>query len=170
MQYFFPIQPEQVLSDPRIILHFLADDPSTQTGKHYVTLLEGGYFIFVTAYQSAIDAFGNHDRLWLGGTQLELPVMGLKPLITALEHHFEHTYHLSLRSQVVFKYAKTIQGEPLSLSRDYVLPGYSLKNHARKVHFPCAGDEWVQDLRLADSLLFEQGYCAALKQLADEYG
>lgn len=170
MRYFCPIQPEQVFSDRRGILHFRADDPTTQTGKHYVTLLDGGYFVFVTAYQSVNDTYVKNDRLWQGGTQLELPAMGLKPLIIALEHHVEHTHHLSLRNQAVFKYAKTIEGEPLSLSRDYVLPGYILKNHARKVHFPWAGDEWVQSLRLADSVLFEQDYCAVLRQLAEDYG
>ncbi|HMU65526.1 MAG TPA: hypothetical protein PKE57_00195 [Cellvibrionaceae bacterium] len=169
MPYFVPILPEQVFTDPRICLHFLADDANTQAGRHYLTLLDAGYFIFVIAYQTALTPLNADDPCWQGGTQIELPVSGLGPMLTALEHHYAHTRHHSLRSQAVFKYTKSVADEVLSLSRDYVLPGYALKNHTRKVHLPWAHDDWKQELRLADDLLFTQGYYAALKQLADDY-
>lgn len=169
MAYFLPIQPEQALKDPRICLHFLADDTATRAGKHYLTLLDSGYFIFATAYQTATDSIEPRNALWLGGTHIELPVGALLPMLTALEHHYHATRHLSLRSQAVFKYTKTIAAESLSLGRDYVLPGYVLKNNSRKVHLPWAHESWKQELKLSDALLFEQGYCARLKQLANDH-
>jgi hypothetical protein len=171
--YFYPIQPQQVFTDARMCLHFCADDPTTLTGKHYITLVERGYFIFVTAYQTAgassADRPSPTNALWLGGTQLELHTSGLQPLITALELHHAHVQHLSLRNQAVFKYTKTCAGERLSLSRDYAVPGYRFMNHARKTHQPWADDAWKQELRLPDNLLFEQGYGAALKKIAAHY-
>lgn len=168
VQHFFSIAPERVTSDPRIILHFLADDPALPAGKHYVTLLDGEHFIFATAHQRAGSIHGMDDA-WIGGSQLELPVLALKPLTSLMAHHFYTVSHRTLRNQAVFRYSECLAGEALSLVRDYATPGYMIRNHARKVHLTWAGEEWVQELRLADNLLFEQGYHGALTQLANDY-
>ncbi|HNG59687.1 MAG TPA: hypothetical protein PKZ52_07655 [Cellvibrionaceae bacterium] len=168
MQDFFSIQPERATSDPRVVLHFLADDSAVPLGKHYVTLLDGAHFIFVTAYQCAGQMPPMEDA-WEGGSQLELPVLALKPLTTQMAWHFYTVSHRTLRSQAVFRHEELFAGETLSLGRDYVTPGYTIRNHARKVHLPWASEEWVQEFRLADNLLFEQGYHAALTQLANDY-
>ncbi|HMW49542.1 MAG TPA: hypothetical protein PK011_15865 [Marinagarivorans sp.] len=149
-------------------MHFLADDSAVPLGKHYVTLLDGAHFIFVTAYQCAGQMPPMEDA-WEGGSQLELPVLALKPLTTQMAWHFYTVSHRTLRSQAVFRHEELFAGETLSLGRDYVTPGYTIRNHARKVHLPWASEEWVQEFRLADNLLFEQGYHAALTQLANDY-
>lgn len=169
MQIFPPVDPEKALHDARICLRFQVEDPTTSGGRHYLTLLDSGYYIFVVAYQRAVEGMVNENKQWLGGTLLELPIESLSPMLSAMEYHYHNASHLSLRSQAVFKYAKTFAEEAMSLSRDYVLPGYTLKNCSRKVHLPWAGDGWAQELRLADSVLFEGGYCSALKQLSSVY-
>lgn len=166
MQDFLFVQPDRVFDDARVCLHYRVDDPGTCCGRHYLTLRDHDHFIFVVAYQRGSDLCPREKETWLGGTQLEMPAEGLAPMLSALECHYHNASHLSLRSQAVFKFTKTFAGEALCLTRDYVSPGYIFKNHSRKVHFPWAGQEWVQEFRLTDSVLFDEGYCAALKQLA----
>lgn len=170
VQDFLFVQPDRVFYDARVRLHYRVDDPGTFCGRHYLTLKDHDHFIFVVAYRRSSDMSLNDTEAWQGGTQLEMPVEGLAPMLNALESHYHTASHLSLRSQAVFKYTKTVADEALCLTRDYVLPGYTVKNHSRKVHFPWAGQDWVQEFRLADSVLFDEGYCGALKQLVSGSG
>lgn len=165
------VQPEQALRDSRVVSRAIYSDPAAKDGKYFLILKEGQHFIFVVAFQHVNKTINPSGLSWSGGTQIEIPALAFRWLLSRIDDHHAQTTRL-LAGQAhttgsVNDCAKvTILGEQLVLSRMSDNSGYVLENQSRCVHLPWANANWHQKLALTDQVLFEQGYWTVLNKLA----
>lgn len=170
------VNPQQALRDPRVVSRAIYSDPMARDGKYFLILKEGQHFVFVVAFQHINKTINPSGDGWSGGTQLEIPALAFRWLLSKIDEHQAQLSGLrngprSAEGIVSFMLnggtdTSIVRGEQLLLSRLSDDSGYVLENRSRRVHLPWANANWHQKMELTDQLLFEQGYWLVLKKLA----
>lgn len=167
MKTFEDVKPEEVLMDNRVAHTFTRQDETSINGTHFVILIDSNYLIFCRAYQPIATSVNPSRTEWMGGIILEVPLKGFKWLMDAIENKFFKTEAEGGLARGIFSAEIEIEGEKLSISRMFGIPGYSFTNHSRTAHWAArCGLTRIQELELPDDLLFEQGYFNELKIIA----